>query len=300
MIVIVTDRVDKTSEVVYAYLKSFCADVNFYICGSSHSDTEKLNELLSTTRKKYAIWMWRGLLLNSCLRNENLVLNCYFANKLYETGRCLANLNNELNHNKHRDIELALSVGLKVPRFHIVSTKNEVLKILRLNPNKEFISKTLCNPHKVEVSGGFRYYGKAVKVVEEDVASIPEFLFQPSILQEMIIAEFEVRSLVFGKTIYSMAIVKMKGTKYDNYKEDENNRSFRFIPFTLPLTIKRKVLAFMELSNTNFGSLDFLIDSSDNIFFLEMNPVGQFGWMSKHCNYSLEKKIAKYLYELQK
>ena len=34
--------------------------------------------------------------------------------------------------------------------------------------------------------------------------------------------------------------------------------------------------------------------------FLEVNPVGQFGWVSKNCNYYLEKKIALKLINLKK
>lgn len=35
----------------------------------------------------------------------------------------------------------------------------------------------------------------------------------------------------------------------------------------------------------------------NNFYFLEINPVGQFGMVSGPCNYKIEKLIAKYIIE---
>ena len=45
------------------------------------------------------------------------------------------------------------------------------------------------------------------------------------------------------------------------------------------------------------GSIDLLLDTENNYYFLEINPVGQFGMVSIPCNYNIEKKIAEYLYK---
>lgn len=51
----------------------------------------------------------------------------------------------------------------------------------------------------------------------------------------------------------------------------------------------------MNSLNLNTGSIDLIVDTQDNYYFLEINPVGQFGMVSQPCNYYLEKKVAEYL-----
>ena len=37
------------------------------------------------------------------------------------------------------------------------------------------------------------------------------------------------------------------------------------------------------------------LNKNDNYYFLEINPVGQYGMVADPCNYELDKLIAKYL-----
>lgn len=46
--------------------------------------------------------------------------------------------------------------------------------------------------------------------------------------------------------------------------------------------------------NYQTGSFDF-IKCKEKYYFLEMNPVGQFGNVSDMCNYNIEKDIAEFL-----
>ena len=48
----------------------------------------------------------------------------------------------------------------------------------------------------------------------------------------------------------------------------------------------------MENLYLNFGSLDFIVDKNYNFYFLEINPVGQFGMTSTPNNYQIEKEVA--------
>jgi D-alanine-D-alanine ligase-like ATP-grasp enzyme len=48
----------------------------------------------------------------------------------------------------------------------------------------------------------------------------------------------------------------------------------------------------MQKLKLNTGSIDMIYTNDSKFIFLEVNPVGQFGMVSKPCNYNLEKKIA--------
>ena len=45
----------------------------------------------------------------------------------------------------------------------------------------------------------------------------------------------------------------------------------------------------------NTGSIDLIYSLSNEYVFLEVNPQGQFDWLSKNCNYYIEKDIAELL-----
>lgn len=47
------------------------------------------------------------------------------------------------------------------------------------------------------------------------------------------------------------------------------------------------------------GSIDIIRGVDNNYYFLEVNPVGQFGMVSNPCNYNIEEKFALKLIELQ-
>lgn len=51
----------------------------------------------------------------------------------------------------------------------------------------------------------------------------------------------------------------------------------------------------MKTIGLDTGSLDFVYSSDKKFYFLEVNPVGQFGMVSRPCNYNLELKVAQFL-----
>ena len=93
-----------------------------------------------------------------------------------------------------------------------------------------------------------------------------------------------------------MAIFSQKneGTVVDFRKYTDGNPQ-RKVPYKLPKSEEKKLIALMEELDLNTGSIDIIVDINNNYIFLEVNPVGQFGMTSVPCNYYLERKIAKTL-----
>jgi glutathione synthase/RimK-type ligase-like ATP-grasp enzyme len=51
----------------------------------------------------------------------------------------------------------------------------------------------------------------------------------------------------------------------------------------------------MRSVGLNTGSMDVIRAKKGEYYFLEVNPVGQYGASSHHGNYYLEKRIAEWL-----
>ena len=95
--------------------------------------------------------------------------------------------------------------------------------------------------------------------------------------------------------MYSMAMFSQgsKQTSIDFRRYDRNKMSRR-VPYKLPQNLEDKIRILMKELDLNSGSLD-IVKTKDDYYFLEVNPVGQFGFVSGSCNYNLFKKNAEYL-----
>lgn len=94
-----------------------------------------------------------------------------------------------------------------------------------------------------------------------------------------------------------MAIMSQEDKKtsvdFRNYNMIKPNRR---LPYKLPIEIEEKLCQLLNHFKLNFASIDLMV-RGNNFYFLEINPVGQFGMVSGPCNYKIEKLIAKYIIE---
>jgi glutathione synthase/RimK-type ligase-like ATP-grasp enzyme len=56
-----------------------------------------------------------------------------------------------------------------------------------------------------------------------------------------------------------------------------------------------KIDEFMSSLNLKCGSLDLIYSTNDELYFLEVNPNGQYDWVSYFGNFNLTKNIAEIL-----
>lgn len=93
-----------------------------------------------------------------------------------------------------------------------------------------------------------------------------------------------------------MAIFSQNNKKTDiDYRNYDKDRPNRCIPFNLPEEIKEKLIQFLNYTYYNTGSFDLIVSDENEYYFLEINPIGQFGGLSYKCQYKIEEKIAKFL-----
>jgi len=120
--------------------------------------------------------------------------------------------------------------------------------------------------------------------------------FIPRIFQEYIEKKYELRSFYFHETFFTYAILSQNNPKtaidFRNYDNDKPNRC---IPFELSPEYRMKLISLMQKLKLDTGSFDILVDNNDDYYFLEVNPVGQFGYGSYECNFNIEEFIVNTL-----
>jgi len=205
------------------------------------------------------------------------------------------NINSYLSakNNKLYYLSKAMESGLTVPKSIVCTTKVELLNFYNNNAGK-IICKSI-NEGFFSKSNNYQYFSLTNLVQLSDIESSSETFF-PSLFQEYIEKFIELRIFYFHEKVYSMAIFSQlnEKTKIDIKNFDENLPN-REVPFCLPSGIIQKITRFMKRIKLNSGSLDMIITPANEYYFLEVNPVGQFGNVSRSCNYEIEKLLAEYL-----
>lgn len=239
---------------------------------------------------------------NDLGKNSDLMLY------LYAEFRSLSNLLFELLNNKKwlykkKDSISKLEVltrakisGLNIPET-IITTQKEILKTFFYSNNNKIITKSIGEARYIEYEKhGFMFHTHLIN----DINSF-DTIFSPSLFQEYIDKEVEIRTFYLNEKCYSMAIFSQTNerTKIDFRDYDRENPN-RCVPYKLPNEIEDAIIQLMKSINLNTGSLDIIKSSRNGLFyFLEVNPSGQFGMVSFPCNYNLHKKVADYLIETE-
>lgn len=228
--------------------------------------------------------------INDKITNESKVLS-EFLNSTLETKKTIGSFKN-FGLNKLLTLKKAKKIGINVPDTFILNNKNDLEKVLCSYNNiackaiYEAIPLTLKNET-------YLCYTKIINA--QNINDIPEN-FNYSCFQQYIEKKYEIRVFYLNGKFYSMAIFSQENsqTKTD-FRQYDNENPNRYTPFQLPIEIENKLSNLFEELELNTGSVDLIYSTNSTFYFLEINPVGQYDFVSKSCNYFLDKKIATYL-----
>lgn len=191
--------------------------------------------------------------------------------------------------NKLFYLSIAQSVGLDIPNTYVTSNKKLVEKFSEQHEHS-LITKAISESYG-EVSNGLMHYSYTSAVGENEITTAADNFF-PSLLQNRIKKVVELRVFFVRNVFFPMAMF-YSNTETD-YRDDYNKIQ-RMSPFKLPTYIEAKLNSFIEKTGLTTGSFDLMLDDEERFFFLEVNPNGQFGFVSDSCNYHIEKRIIEIL-----
>jgi ATP-GRASP peptide maturase of grasp-with-spasm system len=193
--------------------------------------------------------------------------------------------------NKLITLQQAKDVGLDIPQTAVATTKTQVRQFMQQHP--EVITKPVYELFHFEYEE--HTYSSFTAILDDRIEELSEQI-SPTLLQEKIDKEVEIRTFYLDGEIYSMAIFSQKDKQtavdFRIYNYDTPNRN---VPYRLPHDIEEKLRQLMRKKGLNTGSIDFIKSTTGRFVFLEINPVGQFGMTSRPCNYFLEQRIAQHL-----
>lgn len=195
--------------------------------------------------------------------------------------------------NKPKALLKANKYGLNIPKTLITNSYAELRLFFECN-NKKIICKPLYECMFNFPRGRNYGFAEGTNLIE-DINAIPKE-FAPSLFQEYIEKEYEIRIVLLNNKLYSMCIFSQSNEKtmvdFRNYDEQRPNR---MIPYQLDTLTAQKIKNLMSDIGLNMGSIDLLKSKNGKLYFLEVNPVGQYDFVSYFCNYQIHKEIANFL-----
>ncbi len=224
------------------------------------------------------------------LRTENSEIANYFKNCL-----CHAKWIDDENRadlNKLDQLRLARRSGLTVPETLVTSNKNQLADFLK--EHKRIITKPLLAHMSFEKEDAlFATYTSVI--TENFFQNLPEH-FYPSLFQEYVEKEFEIRVVFVNDKVFSLAYFSQQeeATSID-YRNPSGMFKFKTEVVTLPSEITSAIKTFMDLAGLSTGSIDLIYRPNGEFVFLEINPCGIFENVSYFGNFNIEEEFAKLL-----
>jgi hypothetical protein len=246
----------------------------------------------SEVRNYYDEVLYKYIMLESDTIKE------YLSYCFYDIGLGINN-QEENRASKIKNLHFARKAKLNIPHTQITSSIESLINFSKL------FDKIIFKPIMVPVinfSDANKSYtfGFMPKVIDHN--SILSFIgtkkihsIAPSFMQQYIEKKYELRIFYLNETIMPMCIMSQSNimTQYD-FRNYDYSRPNRIVPYNLPTGIVKKIQKFAQFSGIKCGSIDMIVTPNDEYYFLEVNSVGQFQWLSKGCNYFIERHIAQY------
>jgi glutathione synthase/RimK-type ligase-like ATP-grasp enzyme len=195
--------------------------------------------------------------------------------------------------NKPWQMQVASRLGFTVPDTLITSSVSAAERFI--DSHEKVIVKTLA-PAGPMVNGTTLMV--TTRLTSADKKDLKGLHLAPSIFQVEIDTEFEIRVTVVGEEIFAAAI-KDKGIDDMEFIRDWRATHLigraRFVPYKLSSQLADKCLRLVKAMKLEFGAIDLIMDKKGVIWFLEINPNGQWAFVEEETKQPIGRAIANLL-----
>lgn len=180
--------------------------------------------------------------------------------------------------NKAVQLRLAVGAGLHVPATLMSNAPAAVREFFDRYPDS-----AICKPFVPHIwqreDSKDAAVAETFRLTRDQLPEDEIFTYAPAIYQQRIEKQFDVRTVLMGKHVYSFAL-RTPGNSLD-WRFDAAMSHLEVQIIATPADIENGLLTFAETSGLCFGSADFAVDRRGQWWFLEINEQGQFLWLEQ-------------------
>ena len=174
-------------------------------------------------------------------------------------------------------LDLAERYGMRIPRT-IITNDSEKVRTFHGACSGGMIFKAISNEF---LNYGEKSYNIPTTLITADhLRKIDLIRRAPAIFQELIAKDYELRVTVAGKKIFPVKIDSQKNPlTIVDWRNPLCIDKLAYSATTLDPRIELFCLEMLRTLDLQFGAFDFVVDKEGDIYFLEINPNGQWYWL---------------------
>ncbi|GCE49901.1 glutathione synthase/RimK-type ligase-like ATP-grasp enzyme [Thermosporothrix hazakensis] len=193
-------------------------------------------------------------------------------------------------HKPHQ-LQLAQKVGLAVPRTLITNSPEAFLAFYE-ECHGNVIYKLMGYPWYID-EGGIPLSLYTTRVPRDMIAQAHRVSACAHLFQEFIEKRCDLRAILIGNEVFTVEIYGLTEETYVDFRVDYSQ--IRYAPHCLPDQIREALLAMNRAYSLVYSAIDLVFTAEGQYIFLELNPVGQFGWLDRQCGVPLYRTLADLL-----
>ena len=192
--------------------------------------------------------------------------------------------------NRLHQLLVAQKVGFKIPDTSITNIPSLATQFFNEH-SKKIIAKVLHH-HEI-IHKGYSHRFPTSVITANYLSQSNEIRYAPVILQERIATREEIRITVVNRKVFA---IRIKTNKYKRPYSDLHKIEERFLnfeKFKIEENIEKMCINLNKQMGLLVSSIDLLIDKKGEIYFLEVNPIGDWNWLEKHVDVPITDSVSK-------
>jgi glutathione synthase/RimK-type ligase-like ATP-grasp enzyme len=190
-------------------------------------------------------------------------------------------LADEVSQRKIRQLQVARSVGLSIPDTLVTNRPEEARAFIERHGPGRVVRKAFRN-----ISQAPR---QTLIVGPEELACLDSVRYTPVIFQEFVPARLDLRVTIVEDEIFAASIASEPGYAAD-YRPGLGSATVQ--PYALPPIVAEQLLRLMRVFGLQYGAIDLRVTPDGDHVFLEVNPAGEYLFISKRTEQPIAAAIA--------
>lgn len=199
-------------------------------------------------------------------------LNCFWMN---------SPMADEISQRKIKQLQVARAVGLSIPDTLVTNEPDLAQEFIE----RQGVGQVVCK--------AFRNIAEAPRethlIRSEDLSLLNSVRYAPVIFQRFVPAILDIRITIVEDDIFA-ASISSDAQYMTDYRSGLNTAKVE--PYKLPTNIADKLLQLMRTFEVNYGAIDMRLTPDGDYVFLEINPAGEYLFISQRTNQPIPAAIA--------
>jgi glutathione synthase/RimK-type ligase-like ATP-grasp enzyme len=195
-----------------------------------------------------------------------------------------------VSHDKMQQLNVAQASGLCVPRTIFTNDAAVVQEFFR-HCHGQVIMK-LHHALSTSMKGDGPFF-PTTRLTDEALPHLQSLAYCPMIFQEYIPKQYELR-VVYVDGIFFAGKIDPEYNQVTDWRTVAGGTTI-WQPYKLPLQERNRISAMMHRLGLSFGAIDIIRHTNNDYYFLEVNPLGEWGMLQKHLGYPIGETIAEKL-----